>query len=496
MSTIDDFVRTRSAFEKPTLTLLRRKWASVVVAVFTTVFPREHRRIPADQFHALVTTCLEDLMLYGEDVPEGSVRDLCRDWVTQRWLILAPSEDATEEYSLTSHAQEAIDVVRRLSSERTARFGESRVQTILDTARRCAIDASPDRARRVRLLSEQIDELTRERDRIASGGTVETASDEQMLDKFLNLQGLLSELPRDFLRVTESVKGMHRQVITDFRAEDGRTGEIIDAYLDRAEKLMGGSAEGRAFTGAVALLRNEDMLAQLRADIEAILSHDFAESLLPAEQTSLRRTAAAINSGIDTVLQERRRLSATLQSHITRHDPLRDRELDEALRVVAEQMQTWSENASVRAKVPLSLDLNRVRTEHLRTRLYDPDEHAPPPPLATPVPASEDGSFDDIRSQGGPALSVLRERVDSALDGRDEVSIGEVFAALPTEQRRPVDVLGLLHLGASSGAQESGDDVEFETVRPDGTGRVLVASGQVFRKHSPSSTTEPKDTPG
>lgn len=491
MSTVDEFVRVRTAFDKPTLTLLNRKWAPVVVAVFCTLFTRERRRIPADQFHALVGDCLEDLVLYGEDVPDATVRDLCRDWVNQRWLILAANDDAVEEYSLTSHAQEAIDSVRRLSSERTAMFGESRVQTILDTARRCALDASPDPDQRVRVLNAQIAELTAERDRIASGGTIAAASDEQMLDAFLNLQDLLSELPRDFLRVTESVKEIHRQIITDFRGEDRRTGEVIDTYLDRADSLMTGSAAGRAFVGAVALLRSEDALTQLRADIEAILNHGFAESLLPAERTTLRRTAAAINTGIDVVLEERRRLSATLQAHIARHDPLRDRELDEALRIVSEQMQTWSATASVRAKVPLALDLNRVDVEHLRTRLYSPDEHAPPPPLATPAADPDETSFDEIRRQGGPALGVLRDWISDALQGADQVGIAEVFATLPEEQRRPVEVLGLIHLGATGHADDTTTTVEFEAIRPDGTTQVLVATDQIFHR-TPTAT---KDDP-
>lgn len=495
MSTVDEFVRARSAFDKPTLTLLKRKWAPVVVAVFTTLFTREQPRISADRFHARVQDALDDLHLHGAETPDGTARDVCNDWVRQKWLIRATSDDAREEYALTSHAQEALDYVARLSAERTAMFGESRVKTILDTARRVAMDANPDRDRRVALLSEQIEELTRERDRIASGGTVVTASDEQMIDAFLNLQGLLEELPRDFLRVTESVKDIHREILADFRAEDRRTGEVLDTYLDRADTLMTGSASGRAFTGAVALLRSEDMLSQLRQDIDAILSHEFAASLTSAEVTGLRRTASAINSMIDVVLQERRRLSGTLQTHITRHDPLRDRELDEALRVVSAELQTWVANNHTKAKVPLQLELNRVETAHLRTRLYDPSEHAPPPPLVeAEIDDGDDDPFGAISSQGGPALGALSEWITAAVEAGKPVNAADVFAALPADLRRPVDVLGMIHLGATGSARDDDTNLaEFETVRPDGTVEVLTAPAQVFTP--PTSTPPPNTAP-
>lgn len=474
---LGDLARNRLAFEKPTLTLLEKKWAPLVLAVFSSHFTRERARIPADQFHVQVETTLDELRMAGEDLPpHGSVRELCRSWVTAKWLSLASNDENVEEYALTSHTQSALEYVERLSGER-AMFGESRIRTILDTARRCATEANPDREERLRRLEEQIAELTAERDRIADGGEIEAATDDQMLDSYLNLHGLLAALPSDFMRVSEAVKEIHRSIISDFRADERRSGEVLDDYLARAGRLMTESLEGRAFTGAVELLRDDTLLAALRRDLETILGHGFADVLTAADRTNLRRTVSGIRNGMRMVLAERHRLSGTLRTHMARHDPLRDKELDAALREVQQGLGVWMETAGPRAKVPVDLGLATVDMGHLRMRLYDPADHAPPPPLATVEPDGEALSFEEIRAQGGPTLAALSAAITARLDEVESVTIGQVFAGLPEGLRRPVEVLGLIHLAVTTHGVEEFDvgRVEFAAVRPDGSRRTFTA---------------------
>jgi hypothetical protein len=484
-SIVSDFVHAQSAFNKPTLTLLGKGWAPVIIAVFTSHFSRDRARIPADQFHVQVETSLDELRIRGETVPEGASRDLCRRWVQQQWLSLASNDENVEEYALTSHAQEAIEYVTRLSGDR-AMFGESRILTILDAARRCATEANPNREDRLRRLDEEIADLAAERERIAAGGEIQPASDDRMLDEYLNLHGLLSALPSDFMRVSEAVKEIHRGIIADFRADERRSGEVLDDYLRRADRLMDDSPEGRAFTGAVQLLRNDRWMADLRDDLHAILTHGFAAALTPEERTSLRRTVAMIGNGIHVVLEQRRRLSNTLRTHMGRHDPLRDKELDLALRDVQTELATWMETAGPRAKIPVDLGLAHVDVGHLRQRLYNPADHNPPPPLAQITTDPESGaSFEDLLKQGGPNLASLRQAIDDRLRGGDAVTTAEVWAGLPDDLRRPVEVLGLIHLAAtaSDGGQPDSPTALFDTVRPNGERRTFRAPALRLSPH-------------
>jgi hypothetical protein len=484
--------QVEEAFDRPTLALLsRRKWGPVTLAILMSSFSRNQNPVPAEQFHVQVRTYLSELVAGGEDIPPGSdPRALCRSWVDEQWLRLSPNEDREEEYALTSHAQEAIDYVHRLSGDRSM-FSQSRIRTILEAARRCANDANPDRNERVRRLDEQIRRLTEERDRIADGETIEIASEDRVLEEYLNLRDLIAQLPADFLRVSEAVKAIQWSVASEFRAEGRPAGQVLDLYLQRSADLMTESAEGRAFLGAVELLRDDRLLNELRHDLGTILDHPFAAAVTPAEAREFRNTVTSVRRGMRGVQEQRKRLSTTLRAHITRHDPLRERELDDALRRCRAELAAWMEVSGSRARTDIALDLPSLEIGHLRQRFYNPEEHIPPPPLSDTEAEAEDAtSLEELRRQGGPSLAAFRGLVDAALEERETVPAGEVFAAAEDDLRRPVEILGLLHLAAQAGAAEldgPGQTDLFEAVRPDGTRRSFTVNRTVFMRDHPDA---------
>jgi len=189
----------REAFEKPTLRLLDRTWAPLVLAAFRLSFSRDQRAIPAERMHAQVEAYLEELRSLGEKVPAASGRALCLEWMRGQWLFRNIADNGQEEYSLTSHALEALDLVQSLAHER-ALISESRINTILDATRRWAMEANPDRQARIDRIEVQIRQLTSERDRLLNGGELATATDDRMVDGYANLVDLIRQLPSDFKR--------------------------------------------------------------------------------------------------------------------------------------------------------------------------------------------------------------------------------------------------------------------------------------------------------
>ncbi len=495
---LGELARVREAFDKPTLRLLDRTWAPLVLAVFRLSFSRDQRAIPAERMHAQVDAYLEELRSLGEKTPTASGRVLCLEWMHGQWLFRNIGDSGQEEYSLTSHALEALDLVQSLSRER-ALISESRINTILDAARRWAMEANPDRQARIDRLDVQIRQLTSERDRLLEGGDLATATDDRMIDGYANLVDLIRQLPSDFKRVEESVLVMHRQIISDFRNEDRPISEVIDEYLRKTDELTALTSEGRAFEGAFVLLRDDALLLELRNDLDTILDHPFSAALTPAEQRDFRSAVAVIRRGIDDVLAQRSRLTTTLRDHIVNHDVVRDRELDDTLRRINRHLEIWMTTAGPRSTVPLSLIPAALDVEHLREQFWNPANDVPPPPLedvsdsAPPPP-----SLDDIRTQGGPSLPRLRARLLAALQAGDVESLGSLFNTLPPDLRRPVEILGLLHLAADieldtdrgEHPADTGDDAAaaiqhggtalprdelplegFDAVRPDGTRR-------------------------
>jgi hypothetical protein len=478
-----DLARAERAFAKPTLSLLARKNAAVVVAVFGQVFSQERSAVPADRFHALVETLLSELRAAGAESIDEPARPLCRRWVSEQWLVLAAGEEGGEEYALTSHAREAIDYVHRLAGDRSV-FGQSRIRTIVEAARRCAIDADPSTDARLARLDEQIAALRAERDRVAAGGG-EEVTQAWVVEQYLNVRDMTAQLPADFLRLSEHVKTIHRSVVEEFRQEGRRSGEVLDIYLERSAALMSESLEGKAFMGAVELLRDQALMDQLRRDLDTIVAHEFAASRPAGEIAEFGNTVAAIRRGVTTVLEARRRLSSTLRAYITSHDALRDRELDEALREAKKQLASWMHVSGPRARVPLALGVAGLQIGNTRERFYDPAEHEAPPPLAdTAGEAGEVPSLEVLRQRGGPSVGALRAAVAAALDGGGGAGAAEVFNALPDELRRPVEVFGLMQLAAVLGALDdvdvAGDGGVVDTVRVDGSRRRLRLPGIVF----------------
>jgi Protein of unknown function (DUF3375) len=487
-----ELARIRAAFDKPTLRLLDRKWAPLVLAVFRTTFTRDQGTVPAERLHLRVDNYLDELRLAGEAVPEGPGRSLCMQWLGHNWLVRTRDDEGGEHYSLTSHALEALDLVQSLTRDRTL-ISESRIHTILDVVRRFATAASPDRQARIERLDARIAELTAERDRLEAGGDIEPATDDQMLDGYTNLLSLIGQLPGDFKRVEESFAAMHRQIVSDFRGETRPISEVIDDYLAKSDSLMKLTAEGRAFEGAFALLRDEPLLRDLRRDLDIILAHSFARTLALAEQREFRRTVKIIRDGIRDVLTQRQRLSATLRAHIVRYDVVHDRELDTVLRQINQQLEIWMRTAGPRATVGAEFVPAKIEIGHLRERLWDPADASAPPPLEDVPAAAPPGlDLDAIRGQGGPSLARLREEIIAAAADGEVDSVAGVFARLPGDLRRPVELLGLLHLVVGAGAlvvgasaEEGRDDVEglaraaareerVEAVRPDGARRVFA----------------------
>jgi hypothetical protein len=473
MTDVDlEYSRVRAVLDRPTLRLMSRPTSAVVLAVFRTVFDRDVQYVPADRMHLQVEEHVARLQSHAQQSgnepadPRPNGRALCRDWVAAQWLVRSNSPDGDEQYSLTSHALEALSLVDALAADR-ALISESRLAMIVDAVHRWAARAEPDPDVQLRRLDAQIAELQAERDRLASGDEPAAVDDDRMRDGYSNITDLIRQLPSDFKRVEEAVAAMHREIVEDFRGEVRPIGEVLDDYLARTDTLMQATPEGRAFEGAFELLRDDALLLRLRDDIATILEHPFADSLSAAERRTFRNTVSILRQGIEDVLAQRRLLTGTLRDQIVAHDVVRDRELDAVLRSINRRLATLMDTGSARDRVPLGLLPPVAEVGTLRERFHDPDSDAVPPPIEEP----DDDVFDELdveslRRHGGPLLAELRAVLRSSTAG---TSAG-AFHELPPEQRRPVELFGLAHLlTGRTDFETAATAVAHRTVRPDGT---------------------------
>lgn len=469
-----ELARVSDAFERPTLTLLHQRQAPAVVAVLNTCFSRETRMVPTARLHILVDSLLAEMTTSGaDDVPTGSGREVCMRWTKSQWLIKSTTQDGNEVYSLTSHAQQALDFIANLRQERTG-LSEHRISNILATARRINLESNPDRESRVAILDAEIIERTVERDRLNAGGEIKAMNEDRMAEGFAELLSLVAQLPSDFKRVEEAFRTVRSEILEDFRSERRVPGEVIDRYLERIDQLHASTPEGRAFDGAFVLLRDDELLGQLRQDVNVLIGQ--GESfLVDSDRVELRGIVPLMRQGLDSVLDQRSRVTEVLRTYITTRDAAKDRELDRVLRSLEGAVSTWLSTAGPRESVPVSLLPGQVEIEHLRERYYDPSDDVPLPDLPEADDEQPEGlSMEELRQRGGPRMAELHAALEEAQHRAGEWSLGELFAELPKELRRPVDVLGLLHLATNNNDLAPTPETEtYFAIRPDGTTRMF-----------------------
>jgi hypothetical protein len=484
-SVLSEFARFEGALRQTTMVLLRQDTAPAVAAVLRVAFDRDNRPIPTSRLEDQVEVYVDELRRAGfNNVPSGSGHELCLRWLHAKWLTRKVDEESEEEvYTLTSHAQTAIEILRIQARDR-ATLSEHRVATLLTTVRRINSEANPDRTARVTILGEEIDRLRRERDRLVDGGDLPAVSEDWMSEAYSELLSLVSALPSDFARVEESYQRFRNEILAEFRAEKRSPGEVITTYLGKADQLVTATPEGRAFEGALTLLRDPVLIDRLRADLSSLLEHPHSDRVLgQGDRAELNATVALIRGWLSRVLAQRARVTQALRDYIVSHDAFRDHELETVLRNIEAEATQWYASTGPRSTHGVRLMPDVGRLPHLRERFHDAGAEQGPAPLPD-VEGDDDEviSVADFRFRGGPTLAALDERLDAVERGEfDAASLGELFAELPHELRRPVEIFGLLHLANERGLAETGGVETYESVRTDGTSRQLSVPAHLAR---------------
>lgn len=472
-SIVGEHARVSAAFEEPTLSLLRGTLAPANVAILRTAFPQDQKTQTAARLHQVVDTLLRELRERGlPHVPDGDGRDVCMLWVRRRWLT---RDVDGMTYTLTSHAMQALGLVRDLTRDRV-NLSEHRIKNIVDTANRLSVAANPNVEARKQRLRKQIAANVAELARLDAGGELMLVSADFLLEGLVELQDLVSGLPIEFARVGEVIEALQEQLRADFRADARPPGEIVADFLIRADDLTTATTEGRAFEGAFNLLDDDALLDQLRTDIASLVDHpDIASLLSPAEKKAMVGIVRVIREGARETMTKIVNTVETLNTFIRSRNVAEDRELDRVLMQLEEALGTWMKVAGPRVDVPVALLPDSAEIAYLREKFYDPASDVPLDPLDdTETERPDTMSIDDLRRFGGPHLDVLRSALDTAGGGEWTVA-SHLFPNLPDDIRRPVDALGVLHLIAErDDLVRTGRTEQYVTRRPDGSEQILV----------------------
>ncbi|WP_430867427.1 DUF3375 family protein [Demequina aurantiaca] len=465
--------RVRTAYDKPVLKLLGSRTSDFQVAALRFMFDGSGLKV--DYNHAVVRLddALEDTP--ADERPNKDGRALIADWLQQRLLRSDDGEEGERILSLTSAAQSVLQFVDNETNVRPL-LGESRVTAITETIADLAARTTGSKDARMASLAHQITELTNELERLEAGGELIEITRDEIIDQVSHLLDMTSTLPEQFTKVAEAIRGNHQSVASRLRGADAAQGEVAREFLASHDALSA-TAEGRAYSSAAEILRSEDRVATLADNIDITLSHPATEALTPTERMRLSRLPQELAAGIETVRGEHRRVTGTFSRYLRASDPVADREVVRVLKEAMASLQGWMEQAQPRDSIDVHvLNEGVLELGRLPNRWPEADQYAAPAmPTADPGVGGARLNVDELKSLGGPQTRVVLEWMRSEVRDNEARTLGEVFAHLPDDLTRPVEIVGLITEARSLGARMGiGQTETVLSRRSDGSTRRLT----------------------
>lgn len=464
--------RVRTAYDKPVLKLLGSRTSDFQVAALRFLFDGSASSI--DYNHAVVR--LDDALADTptDERPAKDGRALIADWLQQRLLRSEDGDEGERILGLTSAAQSVLQFVDDQTSVRPL-LGESRVKAITDTIADLAARTVGSKDARMDWLARQITEFTDELERLESGGELEEITADEIIDQVSHLLDMTNTLPEQFTKVAEAIRSNHQLVASRLRGADTSQGQVAREFLASHDALSA-TAEGRAYASATEILRSDDRVATLADNIDITLGHPATEALTAAERMRLSRLPQELAAGIETVRSDHRRVTGTFSRYLRASDPVADREVVRVLKDAMVSLEVWMNDAQPRDSIDVhvlndgALDLAR-----LPSRWPEADQYAPPAmPTTDPGVGGVRLNVDELKSLGGPQTRAVLERMPTLVRDSGARTLGEVFAHLPDDLTRPVEIVGLISEARALGARiGAGQSENVTTRRTDGSTRRL-----------------------
>ncbi|MFI5268917.1 MAG: DUF3375 family protein, partial [Chloroflexota bacterium] len=207
----------------------------------------------------------------SDEAGTSAAESVLRRWVKRGWVHRSVDpETRIERYQLTSGASHAVRQMRDLQQPGSTAT-ESALSMVMAEMRRIAGQANPDPAARIRLLDEQIQALTAQREALEAG-EIPVVDHAELADRLAALAQLIQRIPADLARYGEQMHAntatLLRQSLTGDPAEFAETlTQMFDGH-----DVIADSPEGQAFRAFTNLIGTPSQRAQFETDIDEILA--------------------------------------------------------------------------------------------------------------------------------------------------------------------------------------------------------------------------------
>lgn len=420
-----------------TISLLKSRNAPLVASFLYHQFKQNHRLIIP---HHLLLEQLEDyLLLLQESYPELYPRTAGQyldDWCHKKSYLHKYYPDGRDEpvYELTTATERAL---RWLEELQTTQFvgTESRFLHIFNLLQDMVERSNENIDERLHFLHKEKQQLEANIERITATGKVETYTERQVREKFMQLNDTVRDLLADFRQIEDNFGGIAQEVRQQQLQANVRRGEIVGHVLD-ADEALRESDQGRSFYAFWQFLMSQDKQDELRDLIRAALEI-AAVSALPEDRLLRHLKRSLIDAG-SKIIESNRRLAEQLRKLLneqTLEEARRVRELAAEIKQMAAQLTT-----AVSPPLPTAQQ-TEFTTITGSTELAMPLER----PLWTPRPRI---NFDQITVETAVAdiseeqlqtlytqffvdESRLQEQIDVLLEEQTSVTLAAVLDRYP-----------------------------------------------------------------
>lgn len=475
---IDYDTATTLREQHPAWRLLAAQSAPLTVAFLSRVFVdangREIRQ--GDLIEALEDDLLALRRRFGDDRYPRQARAYLDDWASadRGWLRKYYVADSDEpRFDLTAPAEQAV---RWLGTLTTRSFvgTESRLLTLFDLLRQMHQGSETDPDVRLAHLRDQRDALDAQIAAIEDGH-VPMLDDTELRDRFQQFLRTSGELLGDFRQVEQNFRDLDRDVRERIATWTDSRGELLADIMGERDAI-GDSDQGRNFTAFWDYLMSSSRQQELSSLLEAVLGLDAIAALDPDPRT--RRLHYDWLDAGEHAQRTVARLSRQLRHFLDDQAWLENRRIMEIIRGIE------ANSVAVRSAPPTGpiMDIEMpVAAINL--------------PMERPLAAAQqavtlDGVIVDLTEEhvDDSALfnqfvvdkAALETKIRRVLQGRPQVSLGELTSLEPIEQGL-AEVVTYLELAHSSFDAVIDDDATEVVTWTDPDGGPLIREARVPR---------------
>jgi hypothetical protein len=427
----------------PSITLLHSRNAALILGFLYKEFQSNHSTRKSNT--ELVRKLAVELEEHSDDVVEEENKTLFEEssirakkylesWTNKGYLLKTPDEKGEHWHELTSDTSKTLLWIEDLLNKQKFVGTNSRFKDIFQKIESLVKNSNADPDTRVKDLENEIAKIQNQINRIKSTGVVDTLDKTRIEEEFSELNRQAKSLLADFREVEDNFKGIARDIYEKQSAQAYSKGGLLGLALDSWAELRT-KDQGRSFYAFWEFLQSDASKEEFKQLVDALYLILTSHNINSGDDHFLKHLKRYLHDSGKKVLESNDKLAEKLNRLLAEKSLLERRramELIQEIRLMAlklidnpPQEINFIEIEIFEAdlNLPLARKLNFGQQEDIIRR--------------QPGEIEDDGikpDFGLLYKQFVVDKRKLENQIKQSLEGREEISLGEVISKFPIEK--------------------------------------------------------------